>query len=246
VNRIELLPVLGLAEIKPGDDLAKLLSGALEQPLGAYDLLVVAHKIVSKAEGSVIDLAEVEPSPRAVEIAERQGRDARPVEVILQQSSEIIRDSGELLICRTHHGLICANAGVDGSNSGADGRLVLLPRNPDASARSLRAALPGRPAVMITDSFGRAWRLGQLDVAIGLAGLEPLDDWRGRSDSEGRPLSATLIAVADQAAAAADLVRTKDGSCPAVIVRGLGRLISKDDGPGAQALLRPPADDRFL
>jgi len=246
VNRIELLPVLGLAEIKPGDDLAKLLSGALEQPLGADDLLVVAHKIVSKAEGSVIDLAEVEPSPRAVEIAERQGRDARHVEVILQQSSEIIRDSGELLICRTHHGLICANAGVDGSNSGADGRLVLLPRNPDASARSLRAALPGRPAVMITDSFGRAWRLGQLDVAIGLAGLEPLDDWRGRSDSEGRPLSATLIAVADQAAAAADLVRTKDGSCPAVIVRGLGRLISKDDGPGAQALLRPPADDRFL
>ncbi len=246
MNRIELLPVLGLAEIKPGDDLAKLLSGALEQPLGADDLLVVAHKIVSKAEGSVIDLAEVEPSPRAVEIAERQGRDARHVEVILQQSSEIIRDSGELLICRTHHGLICANAGVDGSNSGADGRLVLLPRNPDASARSLRAALPGRPAVMITDSFGRAWRLGQLDVAIGLAGLEPLDDWRGRSDSEGRPLSATLIAVADQAAAAADLVRTKDGSCPAVIVRGLGRLISKDDGPGAQALLRPPADDRFL
>lgn len=246
MSRIELLAVEGLAEINRGDDLAALISAACDRPLGREDLLVVAHKVVSKAEGSVAELAEVEPSPRAIEIAARQGRDPRHVEVILQQSAEIIRDSGELLICRTHHGLICANAGVDASNAGADGRLVLLPRDPDASARALRAAIPGHPAVMITDSFGRAWRLGQLDVAIGLAGLTPLDDWRGRKDSEGRPLSATLIAVADQAAAAADLARRKDGSCPAVIIRGLGRLISADDGPGAAALLRPPEEDRFL
>lgn len=246
MSRIELLAVEGLPEVGRGDDLAALIDAACAEPLGAEDLLVVAHKVISKAEGSVIDLADVEPSERAIELAERQGRDARQVEVILQQSAEIIRDSGDLLICRTHHGLICANAGVDASNAGADGRLVLLPRDPDASARALRAALPGHPAVMITDSFGRAWRLGQLDVAIGLAGLKPLDDWRGRSDSEGRPLSATLIAVADQAAAAADLARTKDGSCPAVVIRGLGRLISDEDGPGAKALLRPPAEDRFL
>ncbi len=246
MSRIELLAVEGLPEINPGDDLAAMIAAAAAQPLGAEDLLVVAHKIISKAEGSVVELAAVEPSPRAIEIAERQGRDPRQVEVILSQSAEIIRDSGDLLICRTHHGLICANAGVDGSNSGADGRLVLLPRDPDASARALRAALPGHPAVLITDSFGRAWRLGQVDVAIGLAGLRPLDDWRGREDSEGRPLSATLIAVADQAAAAADLARMKDGSSPAVIVRGLGRLISEDDGPGAQELLRPAAEDRFL
>jgi len=246
VSRIELVAVEGLPEINRGDDLAALIDAACDRPLGPEDLLVVAHKIVSKAEGSVAELAEVDPSAQAIEIAERQGRDPRQVEVILQQSAEIIRDSGDLLVCRTHHGLICANAGVDASNSGADGRLVLLPRDPDASARALRAAIPGRPAVLITDSFGRAWRLGQLDVAIGLAGLAPLDDWRGRKDSEGRPLSATLIAVADQAAAAADLVRTKDGSCPAVVVRGLGRLISEEDGPGAQALLRPPAEDRFL
>ena len=246
MSRIELVAVEGLPEISAGDDLAALIDAACDRPLGPEDLLVVAHKIVSKAEGSVAELAEVDPSAQAIEIAERQGRDPRQVEVILQQSAEIIRDSGDLLVCRTHHGLICANAGVDASNSGADGRLVLLPRDPDASARALRAAIPGRPAVLITDSFGRAWRLGQLDVAIGLAGLAPLDDWRGRKDSEGRPLSATLIAVADQAAAAADLVRTKDGSCPAVVVRGLGRLISEEDGPGAQALLRPPAEDRFL
>ena len=246
MSRIELLAVEGLPEIHAGDDVAALISGACVEPLRSDDLLVVAHKIVSKAEGSVVELATVEPSAKAIEIAERQGRDPRQVEVILRQSAEIIRDSGELLICRTHHGLICANAGVDASNAGGDGRLVLLPRDPDASARQLRAALPGHPAVLITDSFGRAWRLGQVDVAIGLAGLQPLDDWRGRRDSEGRALSATLIAVADQAAAASDLVRTKDGSCPAVIVRGLGRLISEDDGPGAQALLRPAAEDRFL
>lgn len=246
MSRIELLAVEGLPQIQPGDDLAELISAAVDQPFAGDELLVVAHKIISKAEGSMIELADVEPSAQAIEIAQRQHRDARHVEVILQQSTEIIRDSGELLICRTHTGWICANAGVDASNSGADGWLVLLPRDPDASARALRAALPGHPAVLITDSFGRAWRLGQVDVAIGLAGIAPLEDWRAKTDGDGRPLSATLIAVADQAAAAADLARTKDGGCPVVIVRGLGRLISADDGPGATELLRPAAEDRFL
>lgn len=246
MSRIELLAVEGLPEVSEGDDLAALLTAASGGQLKADDLLVIAHKVVSKAEGSVVDLVDVEPSPRAIEIAVRQQRDPRQVEVILSQSAELLREESHLLICRTHHGLICANAGVDASNSGADGRLVLLPRDPDASARQLRAALPGHPAVLITDSFGRAWRLGQVDVAIGLAGLAPLDDWRGRSDSEGRKLSATLLAVADQAAAAADLARSKSGSTPAVIVRGLERFISADDGPGAAAILRPASDDLFL
>ena len=246
MSRIELLAVEGLPEVSEGDDLAALLTAASGGQLKADDLLVIAHKVVSKAEGSVVDLVDVEPSPRAIEIAARQQRDPRQVEVILSQSAELLREESNLLICRTHHGLICANAGVDASNSGADGRLVLLPRDPDASARQLRAALPGHPAVLITDSFGRAWRLGQVDVAIGLAGLAPLDDWRGRSDSEGRKLSATLLAVADQAAAAADLARSKSGSTPAVIVRGLERFISADDGPGAAAILRPASDDLFL
>jgi coenzyme F420-0:L-glutamate ligase/coenzyme F420-1:gamma-L-glutamate ligase len=140
---------------------------------------------------------------------------------------------------------VCANAGVDASNAGADGTLVCLPRDPDASARALRAALPGRPAVVVTDSFGRAWRHGQSEVAIGIAGLAALDDWRGRADSSGRELRATWIAVADEVAAAADLVRDKGSREPAVVVRGLERHVSDDDGPGAGALVRPLAEDLF-
>ncbi len=246
MSAVQLSAVEALPQIQPGDDLGAILGQATAGLLAADDLLVVAHKIVSKAEGAVVLLNQVEPSQRAIEIAKRQGRDPRQVEVILSQTAELIRESKSVLICRTHHGLICANAGVDCSNAGADGRLILLPRDPDASARALRAALPDRPAVLITDSFGRAWRLGQVDVAIGIAGLRPLDDWRGRSDRDGRQLSATLLAVADQAAAAADLARSKDGDSPVVIVRGLGHLISEDDGPGAAALLRPPSEDLFL
>jgi coenzyme F420-0:L-glutamate ligase/coenzyme F420-1:gamma-L-glutamate ligase len=150
-----------------------------------------------------------------------------------------------VLIARTHHGFVCANAGVDASNAPAPDTLVCLPRDPDASARALRAALPGRPAVVIADSFGRAWRNGQVEVAIGVAGLRPLEDWRGRADSAGRALRATWIAVADQAAAAADLVRDKDSREPVVVVRGLERWATGDDGPGAVALLRPRAEDLF-
>jgi coenzyme F420-0:L-glutamate ligase/coenzyme F420-1:gamma-L-glutamate ligase len=165
--------------------------------------------------------------------------------VILDESVEVLRDE-RVLICRTRHGFVCANAGVDTSNAPADETLVLLPEDPDASARRLRAALPNRPAVVIADSFGRAWRVGQCDVAIGVAGLAPIDDWRGRADRDGRELSATVIAIADQAAAAADLARAgKDAGEPAVVVRGLERFVTDDDGPGAAALVRALDEDLF-
>jgi coenzyme F420-0:L-glutamate ligase/coenzyme F420-1:gamma-L-glutamate ligase len=166
--------------------------------------------------------------------------------VVLDEAAEVLRAERGVIVCMTRHGFVCANAGVDASNAPAPDTLVCLPRDPDASARSLRAALPGRPAVVIGDSFGRAWRHGQAEVAIGIAGLAPLEDWRGRHDSVGRRLQATWIAVADQAAGAADLVRAKDSREPAVIVRGLERHVTEDDGPGAVALVRPRDEDLFV
>ena len=157
----------------------------------------------------------------------------------------VVREAPWVLICETRHGFVCANAGVDRSNTGDRDEIVLLPEDPDASARSLRSALDARPAVVVADSFGRAWRLGQTDVALGAAGLVPLDDWRGREDSAGRPLEATEIAVADAVAAAADLARAKDSREPVVLVRGLERFVTADDGPGAAALRRPPDEDLF-
>lgn len=243
-------PLARIVEVTPGMDLATLLAPGL-QALGTQDddILVVAHKIISKAEGRFVSLADVEPGAEARELAERLGRDPRHVQVILDESSAVVRAERGVLITRTHHGFVCANAGVDGSNVPGDDRLVLLPRDPDASARALRAALRelhgATPAVVITDSFGRAWRHGQVDVAIGLAGLAPLDDWRGRSDTQGRTLEATWIAVADQVAAAADLARTKDGASPAAMVRGLGAHVTAEDGPGIAGVIRPLAEDLF-
>ena len=235
----------GMPEVRPGDDLAALLSAAAGGDLRPGDVLVVAHKIVSKAEGAVVRLDEVRPSERALRLAKELDKDPRHVQVVLDQTAEVVRAERGVLICRTHQGFVCANAGVDASNAGAEGELVCLPRDPDASARALRAALPGRPAVVVTDSFGRAWRHGQADVAVGIAGLAPLDDWRGRTDATGRELRATWIAVADEAASAADLVRNKGSREPAVLVRGLERHVTEDDGPGAVALLRPPGEDLF-
>jgi coenzyme F420-0:L-glutamate ligase/coenzyme F420-1:gamma-L-glutamate ligase len=233
----------GLPEVRPGDDLAALLRDGGYEP---GDVLVVAHKVVSKAEGAVRALDGVAVSDRARELARDHGKDPRLVQVILDESAAVLRAERGVLICRTHHGFVCANAGVDASNAPEEGALVTLPRDPDGSARALRAALPHRPAVVIADSFGRAWRHGQCDVAIGIAGLTALDDWRGRRDPRGLELRATAIAVADEAAAAADLVRDKGSREPAVVVRGLARHVSDDDGPGAAALLRPPAEDLFL
>jgi coenzyme F420-0:L-glutamate ligase/coenzyme F420-1:gamma-L-glutamate ligase len=234
--------------VRPGDDLAGLLAAAAPSDLGGEDVLVVAHKVVSKAEGRIRDLAEVSPGERAVELATAHGKDPRLVQVVLDESAEVLRAERGVLISVTRQGLVCANAGVDRSNVAGDS-VVLLPEDPDASARRLRAGIAAvrgvRPAVLVTDSFGRAWRLGQTDVAIGAAGLLPLDDWRGRADPAGRELQVTAIAVADAAAAAADLARAKDSREPAVLVRGLGRFVSDADGPGAAALRRPRDEDLF-
>jgi coenzyme F420-0:L-glutamate ligase/coenzyme F420-1:gamma-L-glutamate ligase len=243
----------GLPEVRSGEDLAALIFQALNteqpaRPLQDGQVVVIAHKVVSKAEGAVVGLAGVEPTARARELAAEQGKDARAVQVVLDQSVEILRAEHGVLICRTHHGFVCANAGVDTSNTAA-GTLVLLPRDPDASARRIRARLRelsgSAPAVLITDSFGRAWRHGQLDVAIGLAGMQPLDDWRGRTDAGGRELVATWLALADAAAAIAELARAKDSREPVVLIEGLQRFVTTEDGPGASALLRPLEEDLF-
>lgn len=245
MSTLHIEAVAGLPEVRRGDDLAALIAERAPA-LSAADVVVVAHKVVSKAEGRVLSLHDVQVTPRATQLASLLGKDdARPVQVVLDQSAEVIRAARGVLITRTHHGFVCANAGVDASNASTPGELILLPRDPDASARALRAALPGRPAVVVTDSFGRAWRHGQADVAIGVAGLGPLDDWRGRTDANGRDLRATWIAIADEAAAAADLVRAKDSREPVVLIRGLAHHITQDDGPGAATILRPRDEDLF-
>ncbi len=242
-------PLEGLPEVRPGDDLGALIARALPEPLRGDEVVVVAHKVVSKAEGRLRHLDEVIPRRRARELAEAHGKDPRLVQVILEESRALLRAARGVLICETHHGFVCANAGVDASNLRGEGAVITLPVDPDASARALRARLGelagARPGVIITDSFGRAWRVGQCDVAIGAAGLAPLDDWRGRVDATGRTLHATSIAVADQLAAVADLARTKDAWQPVVIVSGAARHLTEDDGPGAAALLRARADDLF-
>jgi coenzyme F420-0:L-glutamate ligase / coenzyme F420-1:gamma-L-glutamate ligase len=243
------LPLPPLPDVRPGDDLAGMLAVAAPADLAAGDVLVVAHKVVSKSEGRVRRLRDIEPGERARELAEEHRKDARLVQAVLDESVELLRARDGVLICVTHHGLVCANAGVDLSNASGEGEVVLLPDDPDASARRLRGgielAIGVRPAVVISDSFGRAWRLGQTDVAIGAAGLAPLDAWRGRPDAYGRDLRVTEIAIADAVAAAADLARAKDSREPAVLLRGLGRFVTEADGPGAAALRRPRDQDLF-
>jgi coenzyme F420-0:L-glutamate ligase / coenzyme F420-1:gamma-L-glutamate ligase len=239
---LALEPLAGIPEVRPGDDLAALLAAAAGE-LRPGDVLAVAHKVVSKAEGRVVRLAGVTPGARARALAAEHGKDPRLVEVILSEATELVRADAGRLICRTRHGFVCANAGVDASNAGEPDAVVLLPEDPDASARALRARLGA--AVVITDSFGRAWRHGQCEVAIGCAGLAPLHDWRGRPDNEGRALAATVIAVADEVAAAADLVRGKDTREPAVRIRGLERYVTAGDGPGGAALVRAREADLF-
>jgi coenzyme F420-0:L-glutamate ligase / coenzyme F420-1:gamma-L-glutamate ligase len=242
----------GLPEVTPGDDLAQLIQTALDDngvALNAGDVIVIAHKVVSKAEGRIRRLTDVHPGENAMALARNLGKDPRLVHVVLGESREVLRAERGVLICVTHHGFVCANAGVDASNVPGEDTVVLLPVDPDGSAQSLRAQLKQRldvsPAIIVTDSFGRAWRHGQLDIAIGCAGLQPIDDWRGRLDATNRELRATAIAVADELAAAADLARTKDGSLPLVLIRGADHHVTADDGPGAAALIRPEAEDLF-
>jgi coenzyme F420-0:L-glutamate ligase/coenzyme F420-1:gamma-L-glutamate ligase len=244
---LRVLPVADLPEFEQGMSVGAEIAARAE--LAEGDVVVVSQKVVSKAEGRVRDLASVVPGKEARRLAAKLDKDPALVELILGESREVLRAERGVLIVETRHGLVCANAGVDSSNLPQAGTVSLLPEDPDASARRIRAeigAVAGpAPAVIVSDSFGRAWRLGQAEVAIGCAGLAPLDDWRGRADAEGRELEATLIAVADQAASAADLVRDKTSRTPVSIVRGLGRHVTAEDGPGAAALRRPPGEDLF-
>jgi coenzyme F420-0:L-glutamate ligase/coenzyme F420-1:gamma-L-glutamate ligase len=238
----------GFREIQEGSDLGALIMAAGATPTDE-DIVVVAHKAISKAEGRVRRLDSIEPTDRALELAATLGKDPRHVQAILDESVAVLRAERGVLITRTAHGFVCANAGVDESNAPDEHTVVLLPSDPDASARALRARLRElsghAPAVVITDSFGRAWRLGQVDTAIGCAGLIALDDWRGRTDRRGRALEASIIAVADAVAATADLARAKDSGEPVVIVSGLGEHVRADDGPGAVALIRSTDEDLF-
>jgi coenzyme F420-0:L-glutamate ligase/coenzyme F420-1:gamma-L-glutamate ligase len=241
VPRLSLIPVEGLPEIRKGDDLGRLIAGATT--LEDADVVVVAHKAVSKAEGRVVRLDDVEPSARALELASED--DARRIEVILGEAKRIVRTRPPLVIAETRHGFVCASAGVDASNAPEAGTVVLLPVDPDASAAAIRdrlLELTGRTvAVVVADSFGRPWRTGIVDVAIGVSGLTPLIDYRGRSDPIGYELRATLVAVADEIAAAADLVRGKTSGVPVVVARGLDLA-----GAGsARDLVMPPERDLF-
>ena len=235
--------------MRPGDDLAALLAVAAPADLHDGDVLCVAHKVVSKAEGRVRRLGDIEPGERALALAAEQHRDPRVVQAVLDETASVLRADRGVLICETRHGWVCANAGVDQSNTADPDEVLLLPSDPDRSARELRAGIAAargaRPAVVIGDSFGRAWRLGQTDVALGVAGLLALDDRRGLVDARGRELQATMIAVADAVAGAADLARSKHSGEPAILVRGLDRFVTPDDGPGAAVLRRPPEEDLF-
>ena len=235
----------GLPEVEPGAALGAMLAGEAT----SEDVLVVSQKVVSKAEGRVRDLGSVEPGGEAVELAATLGKDPRVLQLILDESRRIVRAERGVLIVETRSGLVCANAGIDSSNVPGNERVALLPEDPDSSARRLRAEIRSvsgnGPGVVIADSFGRPWRLGQTDVAIGCAGLTPLDDWRDRRDRDGRKLEATAAAIADEAAAAASLVRDKASGAPAAVIAGLARFVTTADGPGAAALRRAEADDLF-
>ena len=238
MSELRVIPVEGLPEVQNGDDVAALVAAAL--PLEDGDVLVVAQKAVSKAEGRVVRLADIEPSALARAAAEEEG-DPRHVEAILRESRRIVRMRGAFVIAETRHGFVCASAGVDASNTPEPGTLVLLPLDPDASAAGIRARLrelTGRAVgVIVSDSFGRPWRQGTTDVALGVAGMRPLRDLRGHRDSTGYELRSTQIAVADEIAAAAELVMGKTDGIPAAVVRGLDV-----GGEGSARELVVPAD----
>lgn len=246
-RELHLVALPGMPLVAPGDDLAALLWAAARHAGVTLSggALVICQKVVSKAEGRLVALASVEPSPEARRIAEEDERDPRHVELILRESARIVRRGHGVLICETHHGFVCANAGVDLSNSPSEEHAVLLPLDPDASARKLREALAARGAgplaVIVSDTFGRPWREGLVDVAIGCAGMAPIDDLRGRPDLMGRPLQVTATATADQLAAAAGLLMGKASGHPAVWIEGVSL---RGDG-SARALLRNPALDLF-
>ncbi|MBO0720709.1 MAG: coenzyme F420-0:L-glutamate ligase [Blastocatellia bacterium] len=248
-SNILLTPILGIPEVSPGDDLGALIARAAEGmnfALADGDIIVVAQKIISKAEGRLVDLESIAPSQPALEIADRQNRDPRLIEVILSESAGIVRMEGQVLITETKHGFVCANAGVDQSNVRGEHWVSLLPLAPDKSASSLKNRLAEllhtEVAVIITDTFGRPWRQGLTNVAIGIAGMKPLDDFRGKTDDFGRVLSVTVLAAADELAAAAGLLMKKTARIPTVVIRGY------DYAPGegnARELVRAKEKDLF-
>jgi coenzyme F420-0:L-glutamate ligase/coenzyme F420-1:gamma-L-glutamate ligase len=248
MKRLELIALEGLGEIRPGDSLGRLICDACSRQefhLQDRDVLVIAQKIVSKAEGQIVCLDDVQPSPRAFELAAPLDKEPALVEVILRQSRNIVRMGGKALIVETHHGFICANAGVDQSNVGWR-RVTLLPKDPDGSACEIRTEIRRRtgksPGVIISDSFGRPWRIGTVDVAIGIAGLKPVKDERGTTDSYGYQLKAAVAATGDEIAAAAELMMGKKNGVPVVIARGCE--INQEDG-SVKELLRREAEDLF-
>jgi coenzyme F420-0:L-glutamate ligase/coenzyme F420-1:gamma-L-glutamate ligase len=247
-GEVHIRPVLGLPEIDAGHPLGELIA-ARAGTLADGEVVVVSQKVVSKAEGRTRRLASVIPGAEARKLAMVLGKEPNLVQLILDESAAVIRAERGVLIVETRHGLVCANAGIDSSNVADPESVLLLPEDPDASARRLRAeigeAVGAQIGIVIADSFGRAWRIGQAEVAIGCAGLVPIDDWRGRRDTSGRELMATQIAIADEAAAAADLVRDKAAAVPASVIGGLGRWVTEEDGPGAAAIRRPREDDLF-
>lgn len=243
----------GIPEVRVRDDLGALIGDAIERtagvlPLRDDDVLVVTQKIVSKAEGAMIDLTTVVPGPDALEFAERYGRDARQVQVVLDEAVRIVRMEEGVLITETPHGFVCANGGVDASNVGPDsGSLVtLLPRDPDASASTIRTAVRTRfgvdVPVIVSDSFGRPWRWGIVDVAIGVSGLLPLEDLRGVPDADGRVMRSTVRAVADELASAAELVLGKTAARPVALVRGTAFTRGERS---IRDLVMPAANDLF-
>ena len=247
-RRIEIFPVPGIGEIHPRDDLAGMIAVGVRKsgtPLQADDVVVAAQKIVSKAEGRIVDLASVSPSNRAADWAAQWQKDPRQVEVVLRETKRVVRMERGIIISETQHGFICANAGVDASNS-PPGCVILLPENPDHSAENLREKLAlefGVPVgVIISDTFGRPWRRGLTNVALGVAGIAPMLDHRGTADQSGRTLHATVIAIADEIAAAAELVMGKVKGIPAAIVRGVQ---PGNEGRSGADLIRDEASDLF-
>jgi coenzyme F420-0:L-glutamate ligase / coenzyme F420-1:gamma-L-glutamate ligase len=249
MKRLELIGIQGIGEIRAGDSVGeRICEACLRQgvELADGDVLVIAQKIISKAEGRMIRLDTVTPSERARELARELDKEAELVEVILGESRKVIRSGGRALIVETHHGFVCANAGVDQSNVGLR-QVALLPEDPDRSARQIRSEIVSRtgktPAIIVSDSFGRAWRVGTVDVAIGIAGMSAIKDERGLHDRYGYRLKAAVAAIADEFAAAAELVMGKRDGVPVVIVRGY-EIEKKEDG-SVQELLRPHAEDLF-
>jgi len=244
--RVEVIALGGIPEVTAGDDLAALIGDAVERtpgvlPLRADDVLVVTQKIVSKAEGAIVDLTTIEPRPEAVDFAREWDRDPRQVEVVLREARRVVRMEHGVLITETPHGFVCANGGVDASNVGPEsGSIVtLLPRDPDASALAIRTALRERfgvdVPVIVSDSFGRPWRWGITDVAIGVSGIRPIEDLRGQPDADGRVMRSTIRASADEIASAAELALGKIGGRPVAIVRGARPLLG--EGAIADAIM---------